>query len=53
MNKRFNGPYGMGALFAMFLAGLVLALFLPWAAIVLLCLVVVLAVLMLIQFMRC
>ena len=43
----------MGALCATFFIGLILALFLPWIAIVLLCLVVVLAVWMLIQTMRC
>jgi len=43
----------MGALCATFLLGLILALFMPWAAIALLCLVVVLAVVMLIQVMRC
>ena len=51
--NRFCGPYGMGALCATFLIGLILALFLPRAAIILLCLVVVLAVLMLIQLIRC
>ena len=51
--NRFCGPYGMGALCATFFIGLVLALFLPWIAVILLCLVVVLAVMMLIQAMRC
>ena len=51
--NRFLGPYGMGALCVTFLLGLILALFLPWAAIVLLCMVIILAVLMLIQIMRC
>jgi len=50
--NRFCGPYGMGALCATFFIGLALALFMPWLAIVLLCLVVVLAVLMLIRPMR-
>jgi len=52
MRNRFCGPYGMGALLAVFLLGLALALVLPWAAILALCLVVVLAVLMLIQLVR-
>jgi len=53
MRNRFSGPYGMGALLVMFLIGLSLALFLPWLAIVFLCVVVVLAVVMLIQVLRC
>ena len=52
-NRRFGGSFGMGALCATFLLGLVLALVLPWAAAFLLCIVVVLAVLMLIQLLRC
>ena len=51
--NRFSGSFGMGALCATFFIGLILALFMPWIAIVLLCLVVILAVLMLIQTMRC
>jgi len=50
--NKFCGPYGMGALVAVFLLGLGLALFLPWAAAITLCLVVVLAALMLIQLLR-
>jgi len=45
--------FGIGALALTFLIGLVLALFLPWAAIILLCAVIVLALLMLIQLLRC
>jgi len=47
------GSFGIGALCLTFLFGLVLALFLPWAAIILLCVVVCLALLMLIQLLRC
>jgi hypothetical protein len=43
----------MGALLITFMLGLVMALFLPWLAIVLLCIVVLLAMLMLIQLLRC
>ena len=50
MRKRL---YGFGALVTTFMVGLILALFLPWAAIVMLCLVVILAVMMLIQIKRC
>ena len=46
------GPFGMGALCLTFLLGLILALFLPWAAGILLCLVVCLALVMLIQLLR-
>ena len=53
MRGKFCGPYGMGALLAVFLLGLVLALILPWAAFALLCLAVILAALMLIQLLRC
>jgi len=52
MRGRFSS-FGMGALCLTFLLGLVLALFLPWAAVILLCLVVCLALLMLIQLLRC
>jgi len=45
--------FGFGALCLTFLLGLVLALFLPWAAILLLCVVVCLALMMLIQLLRC
>jgi len=45
--------FGFGALCLTFLCGLVLALFLPWAAILLLCVVVCLALMMLIQLLRC
>ena len=45
--------FGIGALCLTFLLGLVLVLFLPWAAIILLCLVVCLALMMLIQLLRC
>ena len=51
--NRFCGPFGMGALICTFILGLTLALFIPWIAIVLLCVVVILAFLMLIQIMRC
>ena len=47
--NRFRGPYGMGALCAVFFVGLVLALFWPWFAIVLLCLAVAAAVLLLVK----
>jgi len=52
MRGRF-GSFGIGALCLTFLFGLVLALFLPWAAIILLCVVVCLALWMLIQLLRC
>jgi len=52
-NNWFCGPFGMGALIVTFLMGLTLALFIPWIAIILLCVVVVLAFLMLIQLLRC
>ena len=52
MRGRF-GSFGVGALCLTFLFGLVLALFLPWAAVILLCIVVCLAVMMLIQLLRC
>ena len=45
--------FGVGALCLTFLLGLALALFLPWAAIILLCAVVCLALVMLIQLLRC
>ena len=45
--------FGIGALILTFLCGLVLALFMPWAAVVLLCLVVCAALWMLIQLRRC
>ena len=48
-----TGSFGIGALCLTFLSGLALALFLPWAAIVLLCVVVCLALVMLIQLLRC
>jgi len=47
------GSFGIGALCLTFLFGLVLALFMPWAAIILLCIVVCLALVMLIQLLRC
>ena len=47
-----SGSFGIGALCLTFLLGLVLALFLPWAAAVLLCLAVCLALVMLIQLLR-
>ena len=52
MRGRF-GSFGVGALCLTFLFGLVLALFLPWAAIILLCVVVCLALMMLIRLLRC
>ena len=53
MRKGFNGAFGVGALLITFMLGLAMALFLPWLAIFLLCVVVVLAMLMLIQLLRC
>ena len=53
MRNRYCGPFGIGALIITFMLGLVMALFLPWAAIILLCIVVLLAMLMLIQLLRC
>jgi len=50
--SRFCGPYGIPALCAAFFIGLALALFMPWLAIFLLCLIVVAAVLLLIRPMR-
>ena len=44
-----RGPYGMGALCAVFFVGLVLALFWPWIAVVLLCLAVAAAVMLLVK----
>lgn len=52
MRGRFCGPYGLGALVAMFFLGLVLALTIPWAAFALLGIVILLAALMLIQTLR-
>ena len=46
------GPFGVGALCLTFLLGLALALFLPWAAVALLCLVVCLALTMLFRLLR-
>jgi hypothetical protein len=53
VRNKICGPYGFGAVVSTFLLGLGLALFLPGAAVVLLCVVVVFAVLMLIQLLRC
>ena len=50
--NRFCGPYGTGALCVTFIVGLALALFMPWLAIVLLCLVVVAGVTLLLWPMR-
>ena len=50
---RGKSSFGMGALCLTFLLGLVLALFMPWAAIILLCAVVCFALVMLIQLLRC
>ena len=47
--NRFRGPYGVGALGAVFLVGLLLALFWPWMAIVMLCLAVAAGVLLLVK----
>ena len=44
-----RGPYGMGAMCAVFFIGLLLALFWPWFAVVLLCLAVAAAVLLLVR----
>ena len=52
MRGRCCGPFGLGALLAMFFLGLVLALLVPWAAFALLGLVLLLAALMLIQSLR-
>jgi len=52
MRGRYS-TFGIGALCLTFLLGLVLALFLPWAAVILLCVVVCLALKMLIQMLRC
>ena len=52
MRGRYSS-FGLGALGLTFLLGLVLALFLPWAAVALLCAVVCFALVMLIQTLRC
>jgi len=47
--NRFRGPFGLGALGAVFFVGLLLALFMPWVAIVMISLALALVVLLLLR----
>ena len=47
--NRFRGPFGLSALGVTFLVGLLLALFWPWVAVMMLCLAMAAGVLLLVK----